>query len=283
MKRMLSITSLLSLSLFAISCGGGGEPEPDFESVSLEFSALVGDAAFSCEDTFQLGSAGTDVTFSDLKFYVHDVELVRSNGDVVPVTLDEDEVWQARGVALLDFEDRSGNCANGTEQTNTTITGKVDGLHDDYTGVNFTLGIPFELNHADVGALPSPLNLPTMFWSWQGGRKFLRLDGRVEDAGLRFHLGSTACQGEGNEVTNCANPNRADISLDGIDPIGSPIVFDIANLYENVNLSGSAENDQVGVCMSAPDSMSCVGNFGALGLPYGDSAGGDATAFRGME
>lgn len=283
MKRTLSVASLLALALLAISCGGGGEPEPDFESVSLEFAALVGDKAFSCEDTFQLGSANTDVTFSELKFYVHDVELVRSNGEVVKVTLDEDEVWQARGVAMLDFEDKTGNCANGTTQTNNTITGKVDGLHDDYTGVNFTLGIPFELNHADVGALPSPLNVPTMFWSWQGGRKFIRLDGRVEEAGLRFHLGSTACQGEGNEVTNCSNPNRADISLDGLDPIGSPIVFDIAKLYENVDLSGSADNQSVGVCMSAPDTVTCEGIFGSLGLSYGDNAGGAVSAFRGME
>lgn len=283
MKRTtLLLATLLPLNLLAMSCGGNndGDTEPA-EVVSLEFAALIGDDPFSCDGTFQLGSAQTEVTFSELKFYVHDVELVRSNGDVVPVSLDEDEVWQARGVALLDFEDKTGNCANGTAQTNNTITGTVDGVYDDYTGVNFTLGIPFELNHADVGALPSPLNVPTMFWSWQGGRKFIRLDGRVAEQGLRFHLGSTACQGEGNEVTNCSNPNRADISLQGMDPTSSPIVFDIGALYQDVDLSREEEN--VGICMSAPDTVTCQGIFGSLGLPYGDDAGGEVSAFRAME
>ena len=75
-----------------------------------------------------------------------------------------------RGVALLDFEGDEGECANASaEDKRSGCVGDIDLDASAISGVRFTLGIPFALNHADVGALPSPLNVPTMFWSWQGG------------------------------------------------------------------------------------------------------------------
>ena len=45
-----------------------------------------------------------------------------------------------------------------------------------YSGVRFTMGVPFELNHGDPTVAPSPLNITAMFWNWQGGYKFLKAD-----------------------------------------------------------------------------------------------------------
>lgn len=56
------------------------------------------------------------------------------------MTLDQDGAWQLGDLALLDFEDASGACANGTAGMNTTLRGTVP--EGEYTGLSFTIGVP---------------------------------------------------------------------------------------------------------------------------------------------
>jgi hypothetical protein len=51
--------------------------------------------------------------------------LVARAGSTVPLALDQDGVWQYRGVALVDFEDRTGPCSMGTKAVRTAIDGTV--------------------------------------------------------------------------------------------------------------------------------------------------------------
>jgi len=44
-------------------------------------------------------------------------------------------------LALLDFEDGTGGCVNGTPDVNDRVAGTVPEGH--YTGLRFTLGVPF--------------------------------------------------------------------------------------------------------------------------------------------
>lgn len=247
--------------------------------VALNFQGVVGDQAFSCEQSYELGSAKTSVQFTDFKLFISDVRLVRQNGDEMPVSMDEDEKWQARGVALIDFEDGKAGCANGTPEINTVIKGKAM-MHDDYVGVRFRLGVPFSLNHADVGALPSPLNLPSMFWSWQGGRKFLRVDGKVDQAGLRVHLGSIGCEGEQDNITSCGTPNRPEVELMGMgsDVANGTIKVDLVPLFTDLDLT--PVDDKSVICMSAPETPSCGPIFGTLGLAYGEQQATTQTFFK---
>src|SRR5690606_39726454 len=76
------------------------------------------------------------------------------------------------------------------------------------TGVQ-TCALPiFALNHLDASTAPSPLNFTAMFWSWQSGYKFLRVD--TADDTFRVHLGSTGCSSPGpsRPPTSCSAPNR---------------------------------------------------------------------------
>lgn len=61
---------------------------------------------------------------------------------------------------------------------NSAVKGKVPAGR--YTAVTFDLGVPFALNHADVASAPSPLNVKAMWWSWQGGYKFVRVDMKTD-------------------------------------------------------------------------------------------------------
>ncbi|ATX65604.1 metallo-mystery pair system four-Cys motif protein [Roseinatronobacter bogoriensis subsp. barguzinensis] len=82
------------------------------------------------------------------------------------MALDQDGVWQVADVAQLDFEDATGTCVNGTPDMNNSLRGTVPA--GEYTGLDFDIGVPFDLNHGDPTLAASPLNLTAMFWNWQG-------------------------------------------------------------------------------------------------------------------
>src|SRR5690606_25468578 len=85
-------------------------------------------------------------------------------------------LWQHENLALLDFEDKTGACANGTTPTNTSVRGTVP--PGSYVGLAFDVGVPAALNELDAASseTPSPLNLTAMYWSWTTGYKYLRVD-----------------------------------------------------------------------------------------------------------
>lgn len=253
------------------------------QNVAIQFAARVGDEAFDCGTPYEgLGTANSTVEFLDFRFYVHDVALVTEDGDAVAVDLDQDGAWQYENLALLDFEDDTGTCANGTTELNTTVRGTApSGV---YTGVRFKLGVPFALNHQDAALAPSPLNLSALFWSWNDGYKFARIDANADLAGdavntVLFHLGSTGCNGDGptDAPTNCSNENVAVIELEDFDLDGSTVVFDYAALVAGSDLSedgGGAPG-----CMSETGDPDCEPVFSRVGidLESGDPAEGQST------
>lgn len=274
----------LALTLLLTACSGSDpeeSPTPESSptpaagdvSIAVNFEAWVGDDAFSCGDSYSgLGTTSSTFEPADLRMYVYDVQLINQAGENVPVTLTQDGKWQLNNLALLDFEDASGRCESGTAELNTSLRGTVQDVG--YQGILFVLGVPFELNHADASTAASPLNVTSMFWSWNSGYKFLQLDGfsTGQNNGLSVHLGSTECQkNDAGTVTGCNNPNRVEVKLTGFDPLTDPIVVDLAALFSNVDLdvntSGTAS-----LCMSAPNDPECAALFANLGLPFDGSS-----------
>ncbi len=284
MTRSLLLTSLLLLPL--VACGDKdddtgedhdhtddtGDAHFDGDLVAVSFEARFGDQAAACDvDITGVGSTGSTVQLQDLKLYVHDVVLIDGDGGEHPLSLQDDDLWQNDQVALLDFEDGSGLCSNGTGPTNVNVVGYVDDQAAGYEAVRFTIGVPFEYNHDDPAAAESPLNLTTMHWSWQGGYKFVRLDLSTEGlpGGWFFHLGSTGCTADdyGNVTEECANPNRVEVQVD-VNPFEAPVVLDFGALLadSDVDLDGGGAQG----CMSMGDDPECPVIFEHLGL--GDAA-----------
>jgi hypothetical protein len=111
------------------------------QPVTLQFRGTVGNQAFQCDKTYSIGTPATAVNPADFRFYVSDIALIDTQGRTVPVTLQQDQKWQHQNVALLDFENKTGMCTNGTTETNDRIVGTVP--TGNYKGVKFTLGVPF--------------------------------------------------------------------------------------------------------------------------------------------
>ena len=235
---LLSRASALSL-IFAATAACG-EPDGDpliTQPVTITFEAKLGDRPFACGASYDgLGVAASTLTPSDLRFYVSNVRLIDAEGNERGVALVQDEVWQLDDVALLDFEDRTGPCANGTTATNTQIVGRAPA--GDYVGIVFDLGVPDALNHQDSPTMPSPLNLSALWWSWQGGYKFMRLEGRTAELeSWRLHLGSTECTGEPPDDVICEQPTRPEIRIASGFSLDRPVTLDLATLLSASDLS----------------------------------------------
>ncbi|ADI14006.1 MbnP family copper-binding protein [Truepera radiovictrix] len=288
---MKTTAVLAALAAFALPLASA---QDDVSPVTLTFDVRAGDERVSCGAPLPpLGSEATETELLDLRFYVSNVRLLSATGDEVPLEL-EQNAWQHGPVALLDFEDGSGSCEGGTAETNTQVMGRAPA--GDYIGVAFTLGVPFTLNHLDVTTAPSPLNLSALWWNWQAGYKFARIDlqtasspeatGGGEHAATPesdpedteghaapregfwpLHLGSTGCASPSSVVppnAECERPNRVEVRLE-LDPMRDTIVADLARLYEGVDLSQSLELAPPG-CMSGHDDPDCEVVFTNLGL-----------------
>lgn len=263
----------MALSALALGCGDSSSSS---QRAELAFAAMVGAEPFVCGQEYSdLGADGASLVLSDFRFYVQDIELKNDAGEWVPLKLDENE-FQNGDVALLDFENKCGDL--GTEEMNERVVGTVPA--GQYDGLRFKMGVPFERNHANHSTEPSPLNLTQMFWNWQGGYKFLRIDsGQFSKNDWRMHLGSTGCEGDAQAggVTSCANPNRVEVEWDTFDADTDTVVADYAALVDGANL-GDDQAADVG-CMAKPTDTDCGPLFQNLGLPFGDQPGGTQSFF----
>lgn len=267
------------------------------QEVSIRFAAQVNGAAFACGQSYSgLGSTNATATPTDYRFYVHDVHLLRADGTAVPVTLAETP-WQRDGVALLDFENGQGPCAQGgNAPTNEALRGTV--APGSYTGIRFTLGVPERHNHQDATVAPSPFNLTAMFWNWQNGYKFVKVDlqvgsampaasnapahgGAAGEGGFALHLGSTQCAAPAPTAPgrDCRNPNRSVVTLTGFDPLSAPVIADVGPVLAGVDITRNSQGTPPG-CMSFPNDPECRTVLPALGLPYMDVAAGEQRFFR---
>ncbi len=259
------------------------------QPIILKFAAKVGSQPFACGTTYSLGKPATAVTPNDFRFYVSEVALLNAQGKATPVTLEQDGKWQYKSVALLDFENKTGACANGTIEMRDRIVGTFP--KGRYTGLKFTLGVPFELNHNDATLAPSPLNLTGLWWNWQLGYKFARLDlqkppmhssnssspkphkaesGHAEaSSGFPIHLGSTGCAAEppAQKPTACQNPNKAVVTFPRFNANQNVVVADLAQLVAKADLSQNQPKTAPG-CMSEPEDKDCLGIMTNLGLSF---------------
>ncbi len=276
------------------------------QPVTVTFNGMVGDAPIACgQDYPNIGSEGTTIAFQDARMYVSNLRLINAAGQEVPISLEQDGLWQYENVALLDFENATGGCSDvGTKATNNQVKGTVP--EGNYDGLVFDLGVPFELNHADATTAPSPLNVSSLFWSWQYGYKFARIEilkaqvagSNAQDETVNvskgnqasakalghagemdmgdgaangfwpIHLGSTGCTSPAPVVSptaECARPNLSTVRLESFNPTSDTVTLDVARLLEGVDVGKSLELAPPG-CMSGFDDPDCPTLFKNLGL-----------------
>lgn len=272
--RRCALGHFFPLALLAFPLGCGDADNEEVRDLEIQVEARFGPQSFECGATFtDVGTSAASVRPLDFRFYVHDVSLLRRGGSSVPFALTNDGVWQRDGVALLDFEDDTGTCATGSPETNRSLRGRAPAARD-YVGVAFTLGLPESMNHLDAATAPAPLNAPGMWWSWQGGYKYMRVDVASEGApdGFFFHLGGTGCDGTPGRGLGCRYQNLARVELESAGL--SDVSIDARALYRelDVNALPDFQSDFVAGCMAFEGDPECPPMFDALALAFEDVA-----------
>jgi len=277
MKKHLA--ALAALSLMAACASTASPPPASMQDVAIRFDARAGDQSLRCGQSYSgIGSTGASVTLQDFRVYVSNIRLIDRDGREQPLQLTPDGAFQGESVALLDFENASGNC-NGNSATNALVRGRAPA--GDYVGLAFDIGVPVDLNHQDTTLAAPPLNFSALTWAWRYGYKFTTIDletGRAPDAapsahgasGFSIHLGSVDC-GAGSPRTPpespCATPNRPSYRLDAFDPARQVVVLDLAALLAATDVTINDPESASG-CMSTADDDDCIAIMDRFGLPF---------------
>jgi uncharacterized repeat protein (TIGR04052 family) len=266
---------------------------------SVNFDAKFDGKSIECGATTYTMPGGQVVQMRDFRFFIQDVQFVRSNGSKVAMQMNQVNDWQLRDgndqLALLDFTTvGSGKCVGTSDDIN--VRKQIDGLIPDETfqSVEITIGVPEKWNHVNFNLQPSnsPLRGATgLTWSWLAGYKFIRLELTINNTNMQFHLGSTNCTGDisipqGQEGSvKCANPYKPTLVLrpdGGFNPTKDTINIDVDEFFRgNGGVPTSAYADGTALsCMpigngsgSGGTSTTCGPILKNLGLVPGNIAG----------
>lgn len=236
----------MSLALLLIL--SGCQPAPS----QLELVPVWQGKPIACGDNLAMAPAAqSQWRLAQLQLYLSEFKL-----DNQPLTL-QPKAHQQADIALL-----GSDCGSEGHWTLSFTDAIEKGL------LSFTLGVPFSLNHNNPLKAESPLNQSDMFWTWQLGYKFLRLDlghtpsGLNPQTGWSFHLGSAGCESPSPmraPSRPCAAENRFSYQLQY-----SGQAYLALELSELLPAEFTAAPGYQESCMSEPGSKACAPLLGRL-------------------
>lgn len=290
--------ALMAMAALAAAAAPAKPAKAKTKKVDIEFAATAGKSPVSCSKPISgLGSTDQTADLRDLRFYVTDVELIGKNGKSVPLKLSGKAPFTLKSskgdVTLIDLENGKVACAEeGTSAMNSHLRGTVPA--GKYVGAKWMVAVPPKLSHSDVVGAKAPLNLTAMAWSWQYGRKFVKIEltdpagpgGSWPENTFFVHVGSNGCTGNpaSGQKVKCTTPNEAKVKLADFNPDRQKVAVDLRRLFAGNDVSANAGNAPG--CMSEQTDPECGGIFGALGIdwkPDGTGTGlpsGKQTVFR---
>lgn len=229
--------------------------ESPLERIEVSAAAMIGAEPAECGRLYSMW--GKTFGLADARLYLSQIELLRKESMTwEPLKLDETQ-WQSDGVVLLDFENAQGSCSDfGTATVNTALRGHVP--EGDYVGLRFNVGLPHGRNHIDPATARGPLAEPGMFWTWQAGYKFAKIDVAVSGAPGKatvrhnLHLGSTGCASLAPMLApaaGCARPNLAQVTLFPFDARNQRLELSLDSLLQPALTQGHARSPN---CMGGP-------------------------------
>lgn len=213
--------------------------------------------ALACNKAFS--HMGESWRYQQLQFFISELEVIRqgsgsasdkSNKTWQPWPLLETE-FQSSAVALLGQVCSPGDNQEtlGNWQLHLAPSFKLSSI----SRIRFTLAIPFGLNHQNPLTQKSPFNVPSMFWVWRTGHKFLRLEMVSDDDSWLFHLGSTGCLAVSpvrSPAEECRQPNRFQFEF-AFDSENPELLLDLSQLLTQVRLTSEKS------CQSGPENPHC--------------------------
>lgn len=221
---IIKSTTILLLAVFAsfsiTSCSKDDNTD-EKGHLHVYFNNRYGLTEALSYSTVYTATNGRDFTVETNQYYISNARLVTHDGTEVPT--DAYVLVQTDSLNELEFEDIAAG---------------------HYTALRFDVGIDSTTNHADPSTVNagSPLasQMPPMYWSWNSGYIFMRLEGLVDtsaaisgtkDYTWELHLGLDA-----NKVS-VELPINATVSGDAHP--GVNVFLNTAKLFTGIDLGGA--------------------------------------------
>jgi hypothetical protein len=172
---------LLLLGVLSIIVACSDDTEKPVGSLDIEFDNVVGEADLELGTTDEpyVNAAGESYKVTTLKYYICNIKLHHADGSVYTDPVSSDG---SKGYYLVDEGDEASHLI--------TLENIPTG---DYTQMTFTIGV--DANQVNEGAQTGALDpLQGMFWSWNTGYIFVKLEGvsaasSDPDHYITFHVG----------------------------------------------------------------------------------------------
>ncbi|AZA81785.1 hypothetical protein C1637_04210 [Chryseobacterium lactis] len=209
MQHLKKYLLLSAFTLGLTSCQNSDD-NPVANNVTLEFNntfknqtIVLGEAA-SGTATVNTSAEGQLHHFSELKYVISNIRLVKADGNEIPYKVNDLD----QGATVVD---------QSKPETLRYILGNIPS--GEYKKIKFGLGIKKELNILDQLRFPkfyatAGANDTQMMWEWGAGYRFTKLEGfyGTDNKQMSIHTGSTIKGSEGN-YTQGVDAYR-DITLD---------------------------------------------------------------------
>lgn len=168
LKYTTLFLSLLTLSAAVTSCDDDDDETP---TVNIEFENVVGSSTLELDSpTPYTTGAGDQITVTTFRYFISNIKLKKADGT---------EWAQPESYHLID------QALPASQKI--SLTSVPPG---DYTSLTFTIGVDSTRNVS--GAQIGALSKGNMFWDWNTGYVFMKLEGRSPQAlggGVVLHIG----------------------------------------------------------------------------------------------
>jgi hypothetical protein len=212
---------------------------------SLKLNLMMGKTPLEMGKSYKT-PAGASFTVELLKFYTSNVQLVKADGDSQMATGLSLTTFLAPGIE--ENQPSSSQVLQGGQVLNAKASQgatffALKAPAGDYKGLRFEVGVPKDLNHRDASTMPMPLGLESgMFWAWNPGYIFMRLEGKVLVDGKQqpwlLHMGTDNWRMSINQFDLATN--KIKITVDG--KSSTTLNFDLEKVFSK-GPSGAATWD----------------------------------------
>lgn len=212
MKKIKNYSLLFALFFIVLSCQNNDDSVVS-NSVTLEFQntfkenvIVLGDST-STTATKNISAEGQSHYFSELKYVISNIRLVKTDGAEIPYHINDLD----KGATVIDQSKSSS--------LNYVLNNIPAG---EYKRIKFGLGIKPDLNKLDQVRFPqfyanAGANDTKMHWEWGTGYRFTKIEGFYENDNqqLSIHTGSTVegTNGDSSSYTQGVDAYR-EITLD---------------------------------------------------------------------
>jgi hypothetical protein len=243
LKYTTLFLSFLTLSAAVTSCDDDDDTTltPNLGTVDLEFENVAGSTTVQLNSTTPYTTAaGDQFTITALRYYISNIKFKKTDGT---------EFVQPESYYLVDQAIES---SRKFSIPNVPI--------GDYNGITFTVGVDSARNVS--GAQTGALSPSDMFWTWNSGYIYTKLEGRSTQAGtgsIIFHIGGFKSPNNTIRTVSPAFSNNLIQVRAGRTP-EVHLKADVLKMFTGPNTIRFATNSNV---MGGPDAVKIANNQAA--------------------